>query len=175
MKYLIKSCRKLDRKAQREMVDRLSPFLFNVVSRYATTNEDAKDLLQESLIIIFNSIDKCKAKEEFPFLAWCKRIAINQALSKKRKKSLVMEELKEHRMQKGQAPSIQSQMNMADILHLLNRLPNAQRLVFNLIVLDGFNHKEASQLLAINESSSRTYLTRARATLQTLMLKYEMN
>ena len=174
MKYLIKNCRKLDRKAQREMVDRLSPYLFNVVSRYSPNREDAKDLLQDSLIAIFNNIDACKADDEYPFLAWCKRIAVNQALGKKRKKSLEIEQLNEHGHEKHRLPAIDGKMHMDDVLQLLDRLPDKQRLVFNLVVLDGYNHRDVAELLNINESSSRTYLTRARATLQEVIIKYEM-
>jgi len=83
MKQLIQGCKELDRKKQREMVDILSPYLYPICRRYADNHEDAKDLLQESLILIFNNMGKCHAKEAAPFKSWCKRIAINNAFTKK--------------------------------------------------------------------------------------------
>jgi len=61
-----------------------------------------------------------------------------------------------------------------DILKLLNFLPKNQRVVFNLAVIDGFSHKEIADLLKIGESSSRTFLVRARQALQCLIQKQEI-
>ena len=167
MKKIIKGCRELDRKAQREMVNHLSPYLYVICRRYTNQHEDAQDLLQESFIAIFNNIEKCKADEFAGFKAWCRRIAINKALEKKRKKGLKLENLSGISL--PILPVIQSQLNVNDILSLLERLPENQRTVFNLAVLDGFAHREIATMLSIQESSSRTFLTRARQKLQTFM------
>ncbi len=171
MKELLQGCRKLDRKAQREMVNHLSPFLFPLCRRYSNTQEDAKDLLQEALILIFNNIKQCSSNEKRVFLGWCRRIAINNALAKKRKKGFEMKAIEKAEIANGQAPIINSKLNVDDILNLLNILPTNQRMVFNLAVVDGYTHKEIAKLLAIKESNSRTLLTRARQTLQSLINK----
>ncbi len=171
MKKLLKGCRDLNRKAQREMVNHLSPFLYAICRRYTSNKEDAKDLMQESLILIFNNISKCTSNEEASFKAWCRRIAINTALAKKRKKGFQMELIKNLEMHPATAPNIQSQLNVEDILNLLRFLPENQRLVFNLAIIDGYSHKEIAEILEIKESSSRTFLTRARASLQVRLQK----
>ncbi len=167
MKNIIKGCKQLDRKAQREMVDHLTPYLYVICRRYTEQHEDAQDLLQESFIAIFNNIEKCKANEIAGFKAWCRRIAINKALEKKRKRGLNLESLSIVSI--ATRPAVQSQLNVTDILKLLERLPENQRIVFNLAVLDGFAHREIAEMLNIQESSSRTFLTRARQKLQKLM------
>jgi len=167
MKNIIKGCRQLDRKAQREMVNQLSPYLYVICRRYTSQHEDAQDLLQESLIAIFNNIEKCKADGVAGFKAWCRKIAINKALEKKRKKGLILENLSG--VSATTIPAVQSQLNVNDILNLLERLPENQRIVFNLSVIDGFAHREIAAMLNIQESSSRTFLTRARQKLQELM------
>ncbi len=172
-KKLIRDCRKLDRKAQREMVNHLSPFLFPVCRRYSNSYEDAKDLLQESLISIFNNIDKCNAQEEIPFKSWCRRICINNALSKIRKKSNQKTSNLEVIHQVSSPPSIYSQLNVEEILSLLQFIPETHRTVFNLAIIDGYAHKEIANFLNIKESSSRTFLTRARQALQQLILKQD--
>lgn len=171
MKKLLLGCKDLNRRAQREMVNHLSPYLYAICCRYTPNKEDAKDLMQESLILIFNNIKQCTSNEEYSFKAWCKRIAINTALSKKRKKGFQMEVIKIVEMQQAVPPIVQSQLNVEDILKLLNFLPENQRLVFNLAIIDGYTHKEIAEILAIKESSSRTFLTRARASLQASLQK----
>ncbi len=171
MKKLIKECRNLDRKAQRKMVDHLSLFLFPICRRYTKTYEDAKDLLQEALILVFNNIHKCNSNEVLPFNSWCRRITINKALENKRKKGFEIEAVVEAENLNVKQPPILSQLNVEDILSLLSGLPQNQQIVFNLAIIDGYSHKEIAKLLSIKESSSRTFLTRARHTLQFLINK----
>lgn len=172
---LIKGCRNLDRGAQRKMVNLLSPLLFVISRRYTSDNETAKDILQESLIQILNNIEQCKAKELNEFKAWSKRITINIALAKKRKNKIPTQELDLKQHTPSIHPSVESSLNVDDILELLMHLPHQQRTVFNLFVVDGYGHKEIAELLKIPESSSRTFLVRARRKLQQIINKQQVN
>lgn len=151
------------------MVKILSPYLYNFCLRYANSHEDAKDLLQESLILIFNNLDQFSSDNEAAFKSWCRRITINNALSKKRKKSNQHNSISQSKTSLSALPLIISKLNVEDILTLLNHLPDNQRLVFNLFVIDGYSHREIAKILNIKESSSRTYLTRARQNLQKIL------
>lgn len=168
---LIQNCKSLDRRAQREMVNHLTSYLFPICRRYSNNFEDAKDLLQEALILIFNNIDKCNARKVIPFKSWCKKITINNALRKLRKKSNQAESITDKTKQPSTIPNIYSQLNIEDILNLLHLLPESHRTVFNLAILDGYTHKEIAGFLDIKESSSRTFLVRARKALQKLIEK----
>lgn len=174
MENLIKGCKKLDRKAQREMVNHLAPFLLGVCQRYAPNREDARDWMQESLINIFNNIEQCSSNQH-AFKGWCKKIAVNVCLGKLRKKGLKTVELNHEKSYKSAPPKVLDQMNVQGILKLLDHLPQKLKLVFNLSVLDGFSHKEIAKTLEIQESSSRTFLTRARAKMQQLIIAQEIN
>ncbi len=174
MEKLIKGCKNYDRKAQREMVNHLAPFLLGVCQRYAPNREDARDWMQDSLINIFNNIEQC-SENQYAFKGWCKKIAINVCLGKIRKKGLKTVELNNETALKSSPPKILDQMNVQGILRLLDQLPQKLKLVFNLSVLDGFSHKEIAKTLDIQESSSRTFLTRARAKMQQLIIAQEIN
>jgi len=170
MQKLIKSCKNLDRSSQREMVNHLTPMLFSICLRYANQNREAtKDLVQDSLIRIFNNIEKCDATTEIPFKAWCKKVAINVALGKIRKKEIVTQEIDLNTITHYSQPSALNNLNVDDILKLLSEIPTQHRLVFNLTVIDGYKHNEIAEILNIKESSSRTFLTRARQALQKLI------
>ena len=155
-------------------MDRIAPFLFGICRRYADRTEDAKDLLQEALIKIFNNIEQVQTNE-FAFKGWCRRITVNVALSKLRKKGFNSRVEMDDSVRGSAAPSIYGSMNAADILKLLEKLPEKQKLVFNLSVLDGYSHREIAQMLGIGESSSRTFLVRARGKLQQLIQAQEIN
>jgi len=170
MEKLIKSCKNLDRKAQREMVNHLSPMLYSICLRYANRNHEAtKDLVQESLIRIFNNMDKCDATTELPFKGWCKKVAINLALGKLRKKKIKTQEIDINTTRHKDNPAAISKLNVDDILKLLANIPDQHRLVFNMSVIDGYKHAEIAKILNIQESSSRAFLARARKALQRMI------
>ncbi len=166
---LLKFCRNFERKAQRQMVDLLAPFLSSVCKRYEKS--DVQDSVQEALILIFNNIDQFRGGEK-EFRYWCQRIAVNVCLQKFRKKSVVLESL-ENGPDPGEFPDVYSKMGVEEILKVLDRLPDNQRIVFNMNVLDGYTHAEVGRELNIAASHSRTLLTRARVTLQDIILKKE--
>ncbi|HRI61332.1 MAG TPA: RNA polymerase sigma factor [Saprospiraceae bacterium] len=168
---LLKLCKNYERKAQRQIVDLLAPFLFSVCKRYERSHADVQDLVQEALILIFNNIEQFRGGEK-EFMAWCRRIAINQCLQKFRKKNIPLETL-EGNPDPCELPGIFSKMGVEEILQVLDSLPENQRIVFNLSILDGYSHAEIGRELNIAESHSRTLLTRARAALQDIILKKE--
>ena len=71
----------------------------------------------------------------------------------------------------GIDPSIVSKLSKDDIHKFISRLPESYRLVFNLNIVEGYNHEEIGALLGIQASTSRTQLTKARRMLQSLILK----
>ena len=50
-----------------------------------------------------------------------------------------------------------------EILALLSELPKSLYIVFNMSLIEGYNHKEISEMLGISEGTSRASLSRARA------------
>ena len=58
------------------------------------------------------------------------------------------------------------------LLTIIQALPDQYRLVFSLYVLDGYSHKEISEMLAISVGASKSNLHRAR---QILKEKIENN
>lgn len=64
-------------------------------------------------------------------------------------------------------------MSVEAIMELCNKLTESQNIVFNMFVIEGFNHKEISEVLNITESTSRSTLTRARMKLVELITNME--
>ncbi len=63
-------------------------------------------------------------------------------------------------------PDAISRMSADELLVLIDNLPDGYRTVFNLSVIEGFHHKEIAKVLGIEESSSRSQLTKARKYIQ---------
>ena len=57
------------------------------------------------------------------------------------------------------------------VVECIRLLPIGYRTVLNLYAIEGFSHKEISAILEIEESTSRSQYTRARALLEEILIK----
>ena len=148
--------------------------LLTVCRRYARDEAMAKDVLQETLIRIFQNIGKYKPTGSFE--GWMRRIAVRRSLQWL-EKSHFKHEIHAEIMpdEETTVPEIYLKMGAEDILKLLNELPTGFRTVFNLFVVEGYNHKEIGELLNITENTSRSQLTRARKAMQKKLLNTQNN
>lgn len=160
---LIQKCQKNNSKAQAVLYKLYAGKLYAVCFKYSTNQVEAEDNLHDGFITIFNKINQFKHKGSFE--GWMKRIMINTALEKYRKDKvfpLINEEIKEEE----EVEIEDENLDLDQLLKSIQQLPNRYRLVFNLYVLDGYSHKEISQLLEISEGTSKSNLSRARVLLK---------
>ena len=59
-----------------------------------------------------------------------------------------------------------SGLEAEDLMHFIMELPPKYRMVFNLYALEGYSHREISDMLSISEGTSKSNLSRARRILQ---------
>lgn len=59
-----------------------------------------------------------------------------------------------------------SGLEATDLMEIIRMLPPKYRMVFNLYALEGYSHKEISQIVNISEGTSKSNLARARMILQ---------
>lgn len=147
--------------AQSEIYELYADVLFGVCLKYSRNHQDAEDTLQDSFLTIFDKIKQYNHKGSFE--GWLKRITINTALQKYRKKTplqLVNEvtEIEET----AEIDFEDKHLDIDFLLSLIQQLPDKYRLVFNLYVLDNYAHKEISEMLNISVGTSKSNLSRAR-------------
>ena len=162
---ILKGCINGDNNAREKLYKMFSAKLYGVCLRYAKSSDDAKDIMQEGFIKIFQKIDQYKGFGSFE--GWMKRIMINCALEKYRN----MYYLNEYDDSYNHRDSLIDQ-NQADtltekeLLDLIHQLPSKYRMVFNMYAIEGYSHKEIAETLDISEGTSKSNLSRARVILQ---------
>jgi RNA polymerase sigma-70 factor (ECF subfamily) len=67
------------------------------------------------------------------------------------------------------------QFDAAALNGLIMQLPLGYRTVFNLYVVEGYDHREIATLLNINENTSRSQLMKAKNKLKTMVEQTTMN
>lgn len=166
---LITKCKSRDIKSQSEIYHLFAGKLFSLCLKYSKTKEEAEDNLQEAFITIFNKIDQYKSKGSFE--GWMKRIVINTALQTYRQKN-ILNLVEENYPEEVEVEINEEYISLEFLLKIIQELPERYRMVFNLYVLDGYSHKEISDLLGIAEGTSKSNLSRARLILKE---KVELN
>lgn len=142
-------------------------YLSALCSRYITEDEDIKDVLQESFIKIFTSLDCFKYRGEGSLKAWMAKITLNETLKFVRNNSrLPIDSIDDKDMNITDGDSMETEDIPTDVLHqFIRELPDGYRTVFNLYVIDDKSHKEIAQLLGIKENTSASQLHKAKSML----------
>ena len=162
---LIKDCQEGKKPSQYELVKRYSKMLMVVCKRYVRDESTAKDVLQETLIRIFRNIEKYKATGSFE--GWMRKIAVRCSLQwLEKNKSRKEVEVIDMNIEEPSNPEEFDSLSVEQIKKVIEELPEGYRMVFNLNIIEGYDHKEIAELLNITESSSRSQLVRARRLLQ---------
>ena len=144
--------------------------LMTVCRGFFKDEATAKDVLQEALIQIIFNIEKYQFTGSFK--GWMRKITVNTALKMIRKQDIIRDAIDiEEANVIARTPEVISTMEAEEILKIIQELPQDLGLVFNLYVVEGYNHKEIAEQLGIKESTSRSYLTRARKQLQALFFE----
>lgn len=165
---LIEGCLKKDRRFQKELYERYSSKMLALCCRYCKNREEAQDILHEGFIKTLKNLHRFKGDGSFE--GWVRRIMINSALEhfRKNKKLQVVEELEHAESQKVNSVALEK-MSADEILTLVQKLPAGFKMVFNLYAIEGYSHKEIAEQLGISIGTSKSQLSRARASLQEMI------
>lgn len=160
---IIKGCQRGERRYQEMLYRRFSRRLYGICISYAGNRQLAQDILHDSFIKIFKTIEDYK--QEGSLEGWMRRIVCNTAIDQLRKHQridhLITSDGQEIKIADHRA-EINSMIGTKEILQQVARLPDGARAIFNLFALEGFSHKEIATQLCISEGTSKSQYNRAR-------------
>jgi RNA polymerase sigma-70 factor (ECF subfamily) len=136
--------------------------------RYSKSKAEAEDNLQDGFIRIYKDLHQFNPQKG-AFKAWAYRIVINTCLQKIRSRKINyinLDTTGDMQIDVEHNAGIVEELSLQELTELIQGLPDGYRMVFNMYVMDGFSHKEISELLNISESTSKTQLFKAKRTLQ---------
>ena len=167
VELLLTRLKKGDQLAYKELVFHFSARLMTIARIYSSSEEDAKDILQDTFILVFRKINQFVGSEEKQLYGCLKRIIINLCLSRNQKKYRTMESsLDNMNFDKGVSADAIGNLTHQEIMDLVFKLPDGYRQVFALFAIEGYSHREIAEKLSIGESSSRSQYSRAKKLLQ---------
>ncbi|HXB42395.1 MAG TPA: sigma-70 family RNA polymerase sigma factor [Bacteroidia bacterium] len=161
---LIKKCLDNDRSAQNKLYSLFAKKMMSVCYRYSKNLEDAEDTLNEGFMRVFEKLGSFKGIGSFE--GWIRKVMVNVALEKFRKKNIQFSEFNlndaHDSVQMDTQEDVLSKLNAKELLNLVQKLPPVYQMVFNLYVFEGLKHKEIADMLGISEGTSKSNLSDAR-------------
>ncbi|WP_345991054.1 sigma-70 family RNA polymerase sigma factor [Chryseobacterium sp. Chry.R1] len=162
--------------AWKELFGAYSGNLSYVCSRYIIDKDDVRDVLQNSFIKMFRSLDSFEYRGSGSLKAWITRIVVNESLKHIRQHSdfkVTMNDSDIPDITDDEEPEIE-EMPQEAMMEMIRSLPEGYRTVFNLYVFENKSHKQIAELLGIAENSSASQFHRAKAMLVQKVKEYKM-
>ena len=143
--------------------------MYCVAMRFVKNQADAEDITQEAFIRAFQKIDQFEGNVAFG--AWLKRIVINRSIDFLKAKKQHFVELQEHRLSIVDEDdwSVEQEIQAAAVKAAIEDLPDKYRYVVQLYLVEGYDHREISEILDLRETTCRTRLMRGKTYLKELL------
>jgi RNA polymerase sigma factor (sigma-70 family) len=171
---IIRGCRKFENTSQKELYNRFHKKMYGLCLRYISDKDDAKDILQDGFVQVFTNFNKYKGEGSLE--GWLRKLFVNTALMYlRKKKKITFEQLDDYSnaqpLEQAESAITSADFTTAELYNTISLLPEDYKIVFNMFCIENYSHKEISELLSINENTSRTRLNRARNLLQGYLTK----
>jgi RNA polymerase sigma-70 factor (ECF subfamily) len=160
---LINACIEGDRKAQFEIYRKYHKAMYNTSVRILNNSAEAEDVIQEAFLDAFRRIRSYSGEGSFG--SWLKRIVVNRSLDvlRKAKEMVSLDQIDRD------IPDEPVQVTEDDIVFRVEEVKRAvallqddYRIILTLILFEGYDHEEVSEMLNITNQLSRTRYSRAR-------------
>ena len=166
---MITGCINNDRRCQEQLYKQFYGPMVSICMRYTRNHDDAIEVLHNGFLKVYKHIHTFNA-ERASLYTWIRTIVVNSAIDFLRQREKFHSDIE---LEKATEPAIDDdavqRMSATELLKLVQRLSPATRTVFNLYVIEGYNHREIGELLGISEGTSKWHLSEARKQLQKLL------
>ncbi len=150
--------------------------LFRFALRFLESEEEAKDIVQEVFIRVWNGRNEMDQVQNWE--AWCMRITRNLSLDRlrlmKTRSTRSLEESYNVR-HNGMTPHESTEMgeSMNKIAQMISALPEKQRQVIHLRDVEGYSYQEICDILELDMNQVKVNLFRARNSVREKLTKID--
>ncbi|GAA5099011.1 RNA polymerase sigma factor [Chryseobacterium ginsengisoli] len=156
---LLSRLKKQDPAAQKVFYDQNVKKFLSVSRSYISDLYQAEDCLIKAFCKIFKNIESFRSEGSFE--GWARRIVVNECLNfiKSHKTVFYLDDINQSYLEEIHEEDVVFDFNAQE---LLDQLPDAYRMVFNLYVFEDYSHQEIADALQISTAVSKTQLFRAK-------------
>jgi len=173
LEQLIQGCIRNERSAQEKLYRLFYPRMMAVVRRYIDHEMQAEEIMNNGYLRAFQKIKQYNFQGSFE--GWLRKIIFHAVADYVKQNARYSDKVvlveKDQYVQQDHA----DKLYYDQLIELVHDLPQATRTVFNMYVMDGFTHKEISNILGISEGTSKWHLSEGRKVLKERIEKMELH
>ena len=178
---LIDGCLKGDSRSQHAVYKMYYGKMKAVCLRYASSTDEAKDMVQDGFIKVFSSLEKFEGNGSLE--GWIRRIMVNLSIDQYRKKKHTVDldlENSKHYVEESAEEDDEHEPDIYDfqphhIVEAMQQLTPVYRTVFNLYVFENFSHQEISEKLGISLGTSKSNYSKAKKNMKKILIKNKIS
>lgn len=164
----IQRIKQQDERFLQQLYKDVFPIMMSVAVRFMNNREEQLTAVHNAFMKMIRSIDQFRSNSSFE--AWIVRILRNELIDEFRRNnkqsaikfSELKDDIQDHDFQIDQLENTAP----AQLLQLLNELPPASKVVFNLYAIDEYSIKQISEALEISIETVKWHLKTSRKTLR---------
>ncbi len=161
---LISKCLRQNASAQRQLYDCYFNYAMAIALRYCERREEAIEVVNDAFLKVFSNLKTYDTA--YPFKSWFRQILVNTAVDHYRKNQRKIPSSAHMHVEGSQDPEIFGKLTAGEIMHCVQQLSPAYRIVFVLYAVEGYKHHEIAGMLGISEGTSKSNLATARSKLK---------
>lgn len=169
IRLIIEGCREGNSQSQRKLYQHFYGYGMSFAFRYSKDKIEAEEIYNDAFLRIFKNIDKYDSS--YPFKVWMRKVVIHSAVDYFRKFKKHNQVISQDSLFEYADPTLPIIDKSDDVLPIVQQLPPAYRMVFNLYVMEEYKHQEIAEMLDISIGTSKSNLARAKNKLKTLWLQ----
>lgn len=166
-----------DQAAYTELYERTCPALYRTICSMTRDEDTAWDILQESYLRAFQSLNKLDANEAF--VPWLRRIAVNETARRMARRTPVsfaelsgeeddeMPEIPDLRPESQPELAIDQQETSRLVQEIMAELPEQQRIIVGMRYYEELSVKEIAELLKLAPGTVKAHLHSGRKNVET--------
>jgi RNA polymerase sigma-70 factor (ECF subfamily) len=175
---LIEECRGGNLSNFKKLVELTSPYAFSLAFRMLSDEDLAKDVVQETMVTIWQKLKNIKSAEVYK--TWIYKVVINkcydQLRNKKRNREHVADEktwqILSERISQMPSSQLENDETAKIIGMLTDKLSPKQKAIFILSEIDEMTSDEISEVTGISKTVIKANLYHARKSISSMIEKY---
>jgi RNA polymerase sigma factor (sigma-70 family) len=167
-RQLVEESIKGSMKAQHQLYKLYADAMYYTCYHMMHNREEAEDMLQESFSEAFMKLDRFKFESTFG--TWLKRIVVNKCINEIKRKKADLEYTDDiARYSQKEADNDLPILSVDKVKEAMEHLPGGSRMIFQLYLLEGYDHREIAEILGVSESNSKSQYMRAKRRIKEIL------
>lgn len=166
-KEIILACKQNDRRAQEALYRQYFPLVKSICLRYTQDEDRLVTIINNGFLKVFKGIKDYTFSGSFE--GWVRRVVFNAMCDFFRKENKYLKNTSFDVPEKSQQSEALSDLYYADLIDVVEKLPNKTGDVFKKYAIEGYNHREIGEALGMSEGTSKWHLFEARKQLKKLL------